>query len=94
MMDEKRYRKQIKAIAEDVAEMILTLDDNEIKGASYLTLTDYEIVFRHPVSFDIQQDAIEEAEMRLEEMTRGNNWAYTWAEWDDGFYFTVGATSE
>jgi hypothetical protein len=27
-------------------------------------------------------------------MTSGNNWAYTWAEWDDGFYFTVGATSE
>jgi len=93
-MDTKRYRKQIKKIAEDVADMILSLDDNEIKDASYLTTTDYSITFRYPVSLDLQQEAVEEAEIRLAEMTSGNNWAYTWAEWDDGFYFTVGATSE
>lgn len=76
----------------DIADKVEEMGEGEIKSHGRLTGEDYdyEVVFRYPISFDIQGEMIEEAEARLrDELAPDYDWRY-WAGFDDGpQYFQV-----
>lgn len=72
-----------KSIALDIAQKIEEMGEGEIYSHGPLTGDDYEVTFRHPISFDLQGEMIEEAEARLAQGVPNSDWEY-YAGFDDG----------
>jgi len=78
-----------KEIALDVAHKVEQLGESEIYSHGTLTGDDYEVVFRYPISYDLQGEMIEEAESRLATALKNTGHEF-WASFDDGpKYFQV-----
>jgi hypothetical protein len=80
---ERKTARIVEKIALDIAEKVEAMGEGEIYSDGPLARGAFEVVFRHPISFDIQGEMIEEAEAMLAQAAPNSDYEF-YAGFDNG----------